>query len=107
MKILTARITPAQRKRIDEVLDIIGLADRRDVLGKVLSHGQKQWLEIGMLLMQEPELLLVDEPVAGMTPQEIERFTTQLRAANVDVRSVDAGKLQLSHRQPSAGATRK
>ena len=39
----------------------------------MLSHGQKQWLEIGMLLMQDPELLLVDEPVAGMTPQEIER----------------------------------
>jgi len=39
----------------------------------VLSHGQKQWLEIGMLLIQEPQLLLVDEPVAGMTPQEVER----------------------------------
>ena len=39
----------------------------------MLSHGQKQWLEIGMLLMQQPELLLVDEPVAGMTPQETER----------------------------------
>src|SRR5690606_24221457 len=38
-----------------------------------LSHGQKQWLEIGMLLMQDPQLLLVDEPVAGMTPQEVER----------------------------------
>ena len=45
----------------------------RDILGGVLSHGQKQWLEIGMLLMQDPELLLLDEPVAGMTPQEIER----------------------------------
>jgi urea transport system ATP-binding protein len=41
--------------------------------GRALSHGQKQWLEIGMLLMQEPDVLLVDEPVAGMTPQETER----------------------------------
>jgi urea transport system ATP-binding protein len=40
---------------------------------RILSHGQKQWLEIGMLLMQDPRLLLVDEPVAGMTPQEVER----------------------------------
>ena len=45
----------------------------RDALGRILAHGQKQWLEIGMLLMQNPELLLVDEPVAGMTPHEIER----------------------------------
>ena len=55
------------------MLEIIGLTAQRGALGRILSHGQKQWLEIGMLLMQEPELLLVDEPVAGMTPQEIER----------------------------------
>ena len=48
-------------------------SDLRRSLGRVLAHGQKQWLEIGMLLMQDPELLLVDEPVAGMAPQEIER----------------------------------
>ncbi|HTR34937.1 MAG TPA: urea ABC transporter ATP-binding protein UrtD [Bryobacteraceae bacterium] len=76
-KTLRARITPAQQNRIDEVLDIIGLADQQSALGRVLSHGQKQWLEIGMLLMQNPALLLVDEPVAGMTPHEIER-TSQL-----------------------------
>jgi urea transport system ATP-binding protein len=46
----------------------------------ILSHGQKQWLEIGMLLMQNPELLLVDEPVAGMTPQEIERTAALLKS---------------------------
>ena len=69
-----ARLTPAQRDRIDEVLD-----DHRPRRSSATrsparsSHGQKQWLEIGMLLMQEPELLLVDEPVAGMTPQETER----------------------------------
>ena len=55
------------------MLDLIGLAEHRAALAGTLSHGQKQWLEIGMLLMQEPELLLVDEPVAGMTPQETER----------------------------------
>ena len=59
--------------RIDEVLVTVGLKDQRDVRAGMLSHGQKQWLEIGMLLMQDPRLLLVDEPVAGMTPQEVER----------------------------------
>ena len=73
LKTLRARITPAQHTRIDEVLHITGLSALRGTLGRILSHGQKQWLEIGMLLMQDPELLLVDEPVAGMTPQEIER----------------------------------
>jgi urea transport system ATP-binding protein len=77
---LVARITAAQRKRIGEVLETIGLADQRDSPGKILSHGQKQWLEIGMLLMQEPELLLVDEPVAGMTPQEVERTAALLQS---------------------------
>jgi urea transport system ATP-binding protein len=72
-KMLVARLTPQDRERIDEVLDVIGLASQRATLAGSLSHGQKQWLEIGMLLMQGPELLLVDEPVAGMTPQETER----------------------------------
>jgi urea transport system ATP-binding protein len=66
-------LKPAQRDRIDEVLGTIQLADKRRVRAGVLSHGQKQWLEIGMLLVQDPQLLLVDEPVAGMTPQEVER----------------------------------
>jgi urea transport system ATP-binding protein len=70
---LMARLTPAQRERIAGVLDVIGLTAERQALAGALSHGQKQWLEIGMLLMQQPELLLVDEPVAGMTPQETER----------------------------------
>jgi len=70
---LLARLTPQQRDRIDEVLNTIGLVDEVRTIASALSHGQKQWLEIGMLLMQEPELLLVDEPVAGMTPQETER----------------------------------
>ena len=70
---LVARLTPVQRERIDEVLHMIGLGAERTAMAGVLSHGQKQWLEIGMLLMQEPELLLMDEPVAGMTPLETER----------------------------------
>jgi urea transport system ATP-binding protein len=77
---LFARRTAAHQKRIDEVLDIIGLAAQEEMLGSVLSHGQKQWLEIGMLLMQDPELLLVDEPVAGMTPLEIERTAKLLQS---------------------------
>ena len=72
-KALVARLSPAQRERIDKVLESTGLTSIRDSQAKILSHGQKQWLEIGMLLMQEPELLLVDEPVAGMTPQETAR----------------------------------
>jgi len=72
-KMLFARLTPEQLTRIDEVLETIGLKDHRSARAGSLSHGQKQWLEIGMLLMQDPALLLVDEPVAGMTPQETER----------------------------------
>jgi urea transport system ATP-binding protein len=78
LKTLRARITAAQHGRIDEVLNIIGLTTQRGATARILSHGQKQWLEIGMLLMQNPELLLVDEPVAGMTPHEIERTTELL-----------------------------
>ncbi|HCW89979.1 MAG TPA: urea ABC transporter ATP-binding protein UrtD, partial [Marinobacter sp.] len=70
---LTARMLPEYRERIEEVLETIGLTELRDRPAGILSHGQKQWLEIGMLLMQRPRLLLVDEPVAGMTEQEMER----------------------------------
>src|SRR6266542_1380430 len=87
LRTLRASITAAEQKRIDEVLDIIGLSERRQALGGTLSHGQKQWLEIGMLLMQNPELLLVDEPVAGMTPHEIER-TAELLLSMAGANSV-------------------
>ena len=70
---LTARMSGEVRDRIDEGLETIGLAELRHGPAGILSHGQKQWLEIGMLLMQRPRLLLVDEPVAGMTEQEMER----------------------------------
>jgi urea transport system ATP-binding protein len=79
-RVLVARLTPGQRERIDEVLEVIGLIGERFAVAGTLSHGQKQWLEIGMLLMQQPELLLIDEPVAGMTPQETERTAELLRS---------------------------
>ncbi len=63
----------AQSDRLAEVLHTIHLAEQVNTLAGVLSHGQKQWLEIGMLLMQDPKLLLLDEPVAGMTDHETER----------------------------------
>jgi urea transport system ATP-binding protein len=64
------RLSSEDRSRIDEILATVRLTHRRDDLAANLSHGQKQWLEIGMLLAQEPKLLLVDEPVAGMTDAE-------------------------------------
>jgi urea transport system ATP-binding protein len=67
---LFARITSVQRDRIAEVLKLIGLDAKAESLAGSLSHGQKQWLEIGMLLAQDPKLLLVDEPAAGMTDEE-------------------------------------
>ena len=70
---LFARISPAQRERIMEILKTVGLIERADHKAGSLSHGQKQWLEIGMLLAQNPKLLLVDEPAAGMTDEETAR----------------------------------
>jgi urea transport system ATP-binding protein len=69
---LVARTTAEDRDRIDATLRTIGLLDHATRPAGALSHGQKQWLEIGMLLMQNPQVLLVDEPVAGMTKQETE-----------------------------------
>jgi urea transport system ATP-binding protein len=77
---LFARLTGPQRDRIDEVLRTIGLTEAAARSAGALSHGQKQWLEIGMLLMQDPLLLLVDEPVAGMTHQEMDRTAELLTA---------------------------
>ena len=67
---LFSRTTSEQRERINAVLRTIGLGEKAEVLAGSLSHGQKQWLEIGMLLAQDPKLLLVDEPAAGMTDEE-------------------------------------
>ncbi len=70
---LFAQTTPAQRERIQDILQTINLADKVDAKAGSLAHGQKQWLEIGMLLAQDPRLLLVDEPAAGMTDEETAR----------------------------------
>ena len=68
----------ALREKIDEVARRIYLRDQLHMKAGSLSHGQKQWLEIGMLLMQDPELLLLDEPVAGMSPREREQTAEML-----------------------------
>jgi urea transport system ATP-binding protein len=70
---LTAWLRPSERDKIDEILHTVGLSRRRNERAGRLSHGEKQWLEIGMLLALDPSILLVDEPVAGMTHQETER----------------------------------
>ena len=68
-----AKLSSEQHDRIMSVMDTIGLTEHSNQRAGALSHGQKQWLEIGMLLMQNPLLLLVDEPVAGMTHQEMDK----------------------------------
>lgn len=75
---LFAKLTGEQRDKIAEVLELIGLGDRAVTLAGLLAHGQKQWLEIGMLLVQNPRVLLVDEPVAGMSHEETERTAALL-----------------------------
>ena len=64
---------PAEREEIDRTLETIGLKEQVYKRAGSLSHGQKQWLEIGMVILQDPELSLVDEPVAGMTDEETEQ----------------------------------
>jgi urea transport system ATP-binding protein len=70
---LLSELSSEQGARIQEMLNLIHLQPQQDRLAGALSHGQKQWLEIGMLLMQEPKLIMLDEPVAGMTDEETER----------------------------------
>lgn len=84
---LFAKLNGEQRDNINKVMSIIGLSEYGSQQAGGLSHGQKQWLEIGMLLMQEPKVMLIDEPVAGMTHQEIER-TAQLLLSLKGERSV-------------------
>jgi urea transport system ATP-binding protein len=79
---LLARQTAGERRRIEAILETTRLMDQRHHRAGDLSHGQKQWLEIGMLLAQEPQLLLVDEPVAGMTDAETEQTAILLREIN-------------------------
>jgi urea transport system ATP-binding protein len=70
---LFSKLADEQRDRISDILGLIRLKENSNQIAGLLSHGQKQWLEIGMLLMQEPRLLLLDEPVAGMSDEETER----------------------------------
>jgi urea transport system ATP-binding protein len=79
---LWARESTDEQDRIEQVLETIRLAELRHRIAGGLSHGQKQWLEIGMLLAQDPQLLLVDEPVAGMTDAETEQTADLLRDIN-------------------------
>ena len=78
------RETAEEDRRIDGILQITRLVPVRDRVAGSLSHGQKQWLEIGMLLAQEPKLLLVDEPVAGMTDAETSQTAELLKEINRD-----------------------
>ena len=73
------KTTDAVRDRVQTVAAEIGMADQLDVEAGLLSHGQKQWLEIGMLLMQDPELLMLDEPIAGMSVRERELTAALLK----------------------------
>ncbi len=70
---LFAKLTSTERDRIQSILETINLTDRASAKAGSLAHGQKQWLEIGMLLAQNARLLLVDEPAAGMTVEETHR----------------------------------
>jgi urea transport system ATP-binding protein len=80
--VLTYRRRARDVAKVGELAEEIGLLNALDRMSGELSHGQKQWLEIGMLLAQDPQLLLVDEPAAGMTPDEREKTTDILvRAA--------------------------
>lgn len=79
--VLRFRADTADQERLEELAAEIGLSEHLERQAGILSHGQKQWLEIGMLLAQDPRLLLVDEPAAGMTPQEREHTTDLLKHA--------------------------
>jgi len=71
---------PALAERVDEILETVGLASHATRLAGELAHGQKQWLEIGMVLASEPKVLMLDEPVAGLTDEETERTAALVRA---------------------------
>src|SRR5436309_7352717 len=81
---LAWRETEEEQRRIDALLDVTRLGALREAVAGGLSHGQKQWLEIGMLLAQDPKLLLVDEPVAGMTDSETAQTAILLKAIAKD-----------------------
>ena len=71
--VLRAKMKAEEKVKIEKQLELIGLTNHRSIEASTLSHGQKQWLEIGMVMMQEPDLLMLDEPIAGMTEEEEEK----------------------------------
>ena len=77
---LSRSLTGEQRDTIEKDLETIGLKEQKNLRAGLLSHGQTQWLEIGMLLAQDPRVLLIDEPVAGMTHQETEHTAELLKS---------------------------
>jgi len=84
---LVSKPDRAETEKITSTLETIGLAEKADVRAGALSHGEKQWLEIGMVLLQDPALLLIDEPVAGMTDRETEQTGLLLQSLG-DRRSI-------------------
>jgi urea transport system ATP-binding protein len=90
---IRSRVAADQHRRIDDVLDIINLSAEGRRLAGTLSHGQKQWLEIGMLLVADPRVILLDEPVAGMTDHETAR-TVELIAR---LKSPDRAVVVIEH----------
>ena len=87
-KTLFARLSDEDRDRINSLLNEISLAPRANDIAGALSHGQKQWLEIGMVLAQEPDVLLIDEPAAGMTDAETMQTAEMLKQISGGKRSV-------------------
>lgn len=84
---MTTRVPAAEKDRAEEILEIIGLTSRRDTQAASLAHGEKQWLEIGMVVGTDSDLLLLDEPTAGMGPQETQR-TAELVLSLIDRHAV-------------------
>lgn len=84
---LLSGLSPVEAEKITAMLETIGLTEKAGGLAGALSHGEKQWLEIGMVLLQDPALLLIDEPVAGMTDRETEQ-TGQLLQSLADRHSI-------------------
>jgi urea transport system ATP-binding protein len=80
--VLRARLSAAEADEIDDILETVRLTDAADAPAALLSHGQKQWLEIGMLLAQDPGLMLIDEPAAGMTDAETRATADLLQRIN-------------------------
>ena len=81
---LLFELNEKNKNKIISVLKTINLTEKKYLIAKQLSHGEKQWLEIGMLLMQQPELLLIDEPVAGMTEKETKNTSNLLKKISRD-----------------------